>query len=208
MRERGNVLVIVGLAVTGIVLVSGLAIALLKLSSTDRGTSIGSKASEGSASYQLPTVAAGSNNVFGNLLQNGTSSPSSVTSLSETGTSSESAKGPVPTGVQITPVFIQPALTATLSSDKKSVTLTFDTLSGVRRVTYSVTYPTSSGDKGANGSFDVPQPSGAMTREVKLGTCSSGGTCSYDTVTGAITVRAVFTPIFGIGIEITKTLAY
>lgn len=192
MRERGNVLVIVGVAVTGLILVSGLFFALVRLRSTESTTSTSSRATEPTVMFRLPPVATRSGEAFGKLLNETPIATPSVTAG--------------PTAIPAS-IYIQPTLTAVLSSDKKTVTVTFDALSGVRRVTYSVSYPTSSGDKGANGSFDAPS-SGAVTRDITLGTCSSGGACSYDTVTGTITVRAVFTPIFGVAVEIVKTVAY
>ncbi len=179
---RKNIIAIVGLAVAGALVLGGFVFAVAHLRSEGNVTSVKSRAAETTITVTVPTL---------------TSLPSRFL---------------VPTPAITTAVFapvLQPLLNAVLANDKKTITLTFSKLDNVRRITYSVTYPTTTGDKGVNGSFDVPQPSAApIIREVKLGTCSTGGNCTYDVVTGNLAVRAVFTPIFGTAVELTRTVAY
>lgn len=194
--ERGSALVIVGIVVTTIVVLSGAFLALTRLRSAETSQTLTPRAVQPTAVYTLPTIPVSSESGrLKDLVGGGT--------VVTPGVSPQITFGP--SGALD---FFTPTLSSVLSVDKKSVTLTFNILDNVRNVTYSVTYPTAGGDKGANGSFNVPQPWTVTTREVKLGTCSSGGNCTYDTVTGSIAVRAVFTPIFGAATEITITTAY
>lgn len=79
----------------------------------------------------------------------------------------------------------------TASSDKREVTLTISGMQGkYKELEYELSYDTNKGPKGTlSGSKPLPLSSGQdeFTRDITLGTCSSGK-CTYDEGVNSITV--------------------
>ena len=92
---------------------------------------------------------------------------------------------PAPLPKLITPSNVsgQVYVTTTLSSDKKTFTIDFKSttnFSGLTSISYSLTYTADSGPRGIQGTFAVGGDISPITKNLTLGTCSTGGTCVYD----------------------------
>ncbi len=109
--------------------------------------------------------------------------------------------------IAVVGVIARPTLGARLSSDKRSVVLDFGSLTGVLRITYTVSYNAKSGSKGVAGSIDVIFPTQPIRRDIALGTCSKN-VCVYDIITTPINIRTVYRMIDGSDVELTQVVAY
>ncbi len=91
---------------------------------------------------------------------------------------------PTPTSTQTTPGTIkQISVTTALSSDQKTLTITFSspqTFSGLTEISYTLTYTSDGGDRNAQGSFAPDTTLTSIQKTVTLGSCSTGSVCVYD----------------------------
>lgn len=113
----------------------------------------------------------------------------------------------MPTTTPLPTPLSYPTLHSELSNDKRTIFLTFANLSGVSRISYSVSYLAKTGNKGVRGTIEVAQPSAPIKRDITLGTCSKN-VCTYDEITTPINVLAIFRMIDGMDVELMETVPY
>ncbi|MCL4390476.1 MAG: hypothetical protein M1484_00330 [Patescibacteria group bacterium] len=71
-----------------------------------------------------------------------------------------------------------PAAALSLSGDQHTITFTVNNLANFKHLAYQLTYDTSSAPQGVTGDFDLNGDVN-VSRDILLGTCSTGGTCVY-----------------------------
>ncbi len=102
-----------------------------------------------------------------------------------------------------------PALAATaslsLTKNRYYVHLNFGDLKNVSRVNYTLTYDSSSGQKGFEGGFKLKPKISRSSRRQILGTCSSGR-CVYHKNIKNVSLDAAFTLRSGGTVNVTRSL--
>lgn len=77
---------------------------------------------------------------------------------------------------QVSPVFVK---------KKNSVQITFSQLGNIKKISYMLTYEGNGQDRGVMGSV-VPKSKNPVTKNIYLGTCSSGVCTAYRKIKNAI----------------------
>jgi hypothetical protein len=102
-------------------------------------------------------------------------------------------------------VHAAPSASPVLSGDKRFINVTFNDLKNVSRVSYTVTYSTSSGEKGFEGGFKPNTKTRKVSKRQILGTCSSGK-CVYHQGVSKVSVTTTFVYRTGGSSTVTKAL--
>ena len=74
--------------------------------------------------------------------------------------------------------FLNSTITLTLNSDHTQASFALENISDFTSLSYTLTYTSSSGPQGIIGAKNINSPTLTLGNLV-LGTCSSGGTCTY-----------------------------
>lgn len=78
-------------------------------------------------------------------------------------------------------VVAVPSINLTLADDKKSVSFKVENLSGFVAISYELTYDSDQAPQGVTGKSDLNGATQYTKDNILLGTCSTGGTCTYNT---------------------------
>ena len=105
----------------------------------------------------------------------------------------------------VTPALAAPGASISLSRDRRFVYLSFSDLAKVSKVSYTLVYDSSRGQKGLEGGFKLKPRTRRSSRRQILGTCSSGR-CVYHQGIKNVQLDATFTLRSGGTANITKTL--
>ncbi len=98
-----------------------------------------------------------------------------------------------------------PQASIILSSDKKIATITFKNISDFVRLSYKLTYNTDTLPQGIEGHVNLTGEN-ELTREIILGTCSSGGICVYHVGVRDFDLKVYLDDINGNTINLSATL--
>lgn len=110
---------------------------------------------------------------------------------------------PTPTPIKGISVIISPYITATSSSDKKSIFINFWQVADSKSALYKLDYKASGVVKGSSGNIVFASNDKQLSREIVLGVCSSGGSCTYDSNIKDIQIVVTFTQKDGATSQIT-----
>lgn len=93
-----------------------------------------------------------------------------------------------------------------LSKDDKNIYLGVKNIDGYTKLSYELTYDTDSSPQGVVGSVDLTAGQSEYQKDVLLGTCSTGGTCVYQSGVKNVHLKITLTNSSGTDLVLEKTL--